>query len=544
MFVSVNRSLKAKAAAGKKRASVSRESSSESGGGTSALQSVPKPLGETTERQALSFFFSEFVALPRHQDTARGFIEYLLPIYSDARRNSPLLDATAAAALAALSHKRRSQQLMVHSHMHYGKAVTALQEAIGDPNIAKSNETLMSIMILGLFEAMTATESSLFEWGHHADGATALVQYRGSEEMLAEPMSRKMYWAVRGQALYNNIIKNEALEPHLDFEQLWAEPVELPRENHAIKLTALCVRIPALRAAAFKWLRAPMSGSVAIKCLDIIGHCKVMDQLLAAWAFEAPSIWSPRSVGSVEGIITDPQDTFLYPGSLDSYYDLWTSSIWNTYRIMRTICQNIIINCLERLYPAEDLFSVPEYETAATIIQSMTNSVCASVPYNLGHPMPLFDEAEAGGPRSAAFTRDDTRQPRYRPEDPAADRAVKTLGAYWILLPLFFGAASITLPETQRAWLRGRLIYIAKTHGTGQAQVLADLTPVSIHPKRQGSVMDFCPPAYVPYPDVFELMASPSFRNLEAIAELQAQTVEARLFRAWRTGFLKRLLDM
>jgi hypothetical protein len=401
----------------------------------------------------------------------------------------------------------------------------------------------MSIMVMGLFEAITASEESLFEWGHHADGAAALTQYRGVDEMLADPMSRKLYWSVRSQAVFSNIIKSEPLEPYLDWETLWLEPLDLPQDTPGVKLTALSSRVPALRAAAAKWFRHPMSGMVAMKCVDIIGNAKVLDQLLASWAFEVPSAWRPRVVGNVEGDLLNPEESFLYPGDLESHYDLWVGTLWNSWRTERVICNMLIVNGLERLLPIAQLHECPEYQSAVTIIQNMVDGLCASIPYHLGHPMPHFEEAERFHPFGVEqMSLDDSDRPRYRAEPADTERSVKTLGAYYLLLPLLFCYSTPTLPETQRAWLRGRLVHIGSHHGS--AKVLAELSPTNIRNGRIETVTDYAPPPYEPYPDVFEFVHSPSFRSLEAIAELQATTAEARVFRAWRAGFVERLLDM
>ena len=544
MFISENRSLKAKAAGKKKRIAISARSSSGSEIESSA-STIPGSISEPIERQALAFFFAEFVCVPRHQESCRGYIEYLLPLYTQARKGSPLFDATSAAAMAAFSRKKGARRLALHAHIYYGRAVNALQESVADPELARSNETLISIMVLGLFETMVASEDSLHEWGHHADGAHALVEYRG-QDMFADSLSRKLYWAVRSQAAMNYVIKCEPLEPFLDWESLWKESVQLPNENHAIKFTALSTRIPALRAAAIKWLRAPMSGEAALKIVDLMGNAKVLDSQMAAWSFDTPNTWRPRVISTVEGELMDVLNSPVYPGNIDCYADLWISQLWNQWRSMRMVLQGIIVCSLERLFPPSQLLLVPEHQQAVTILASMADGLCASVPYHLGHAMPSFAEAEDAMhvDKMAGLSRDDSCLPRFRPEPKHDDNETKSIGAYYLMWPLFVAYGVITLPEQQREWLRGRLLHIGEVYKAGQAQVLGQLHRPSNREGRIETETDYCPPPWEPYPELGGILRSRSFRNVEAIADLQASTPEARLYRRWRQDFIRRLLAL
>jgi hypothetical protein len=390
---------------------------------------------------------------------------------------------------------------------------------------------------------MVASENTLYEWGHHADGAAALVGYRG-EEMFNDALSRKLYWTVKSQAVINNVIKAEPLEPFMDWENLWKRDIVIPNENHAIKLTTLCTRIPALRAAGMKWLQAPMSGECALKVIDLMGHAKVLDQLLAGWAFDTPTSWKPRVVGTVEGEMENPQEAEVWPGNLESYSDLWVAAIWNQWRSMRIVLQSIVVNCCERLFQPTQLHRVPEYQHAASVLAAMVDAVCASVPYHMGHPMPAFDEWETAlAERMDGVTRDDADLPKHRPDPSNTDRSVKALGAYYLMWPMYMACSVITISQAQRQWLQGRLRHIGKQYAAGQANVLANLHAY-LPGIREDTLNDYRPPPFEPYPELGDILRSRGFRNVEAIADLQATTAEAKLYRRWREDFLRRLIAL
>lgn len=85
-----------------------------------------------------------------------GYLELLPCVYSATASNSALVLATQA--LAAIFHGawtntdcKRDAENRTAGTM-FGKALLATQQAISDPNQSKSDETLMAVLILRLYE--------------------------------------------------------------------------------------------------------------------------------------------------------------------------------------------------------------------------------------------------------------------------------------------------------------------------------------------------------------------------------------------------------
>lgn len=104
------------------------------------------------EQQAICAFFLDFVLLPHHPDTIQGHLEHLLPLYANTSVDSPLSLATSSVALmiSGGSPSRRNDQQL--GRKSFGKALQKTRAAIRNPTESRKDETLMAVLLLGLFE--------------------------------------------------------------------------------------------------------------------------------------------------------------------------------------------------------------------------------------------------------------------------------------------------------------------------------------------------------------------------------------------------------
>lgn len=118
----------------------------------SSTEPVPRMFNDFPEQQAICAFFLDFVLLPRHPDSIEGHLEHLLPLYANTGADSPLSLATSAVALMVSggSPTRRNDQQL--GRTIFGKALRKTSAAIRNPAESKKDETLMAVLLLGLFE--------------------------------------------------------------------------------------------------------------------------------------------------------------------------------------------------------------------------------------------------------------------------------------------------------------------------------------------------------------------------------------------------------
>ncbi len=113
---------------------------------------VSKTLTVPLEERARNHFLSNFVLIAQ-QGTTRGFLEYIIPLLnSEGFEGSPFPVAFNAVALAALGNRPGSRQLLVPAVEQYNKAIREVNTALRDPFAQRTDQTLASVILLGLFE--------------------------------------------------------------------------------------------------------------------------------------------------------------------------------------------------------------------------------------------------------------------------------------------------------------------------------------------------------------------------------------------------------
>lgn len=121
-------------------------------GSSAEKPSLPSNLSQSDESEAISFFFRNFVMLPRETESIRGYLEHLVPLYNQASPSSVLHAATQAVALCTLGAYPNRSHMLQKARRKYGDTLQRVKIALSDPVQAKSDETLLAIMMCALYE--------------------------------------------------------------------------------------------------------------------------------------------------------------------------------------------------------------------------------------------------------------------------------------------------------------------------------------------------------------------------------------------------------
>jgi len=106
---------------------------------------VRNPVQDITS-QAINFFLSSFVEA--------SHFEYLRQVYDPVSDQGPLTATTQSAAIASLAVQLREPRLMHVARKRYSNALALTNVALRCPEDAVQNSTLISVLLLGLFEAL------------------------------------------------------------------------------------------------------------------------------------------------------------------------------------------------------------------------------------------------------------------------------------------------------------------------------------------------------------------------------------------------------
>lgn len=113
---------------------------------------LPRSFHDTPEQQAVNAFFSNYILIPRHPFSERGYLECLLPLYQNTRHDSLLSLATVAMALAIQGTSPPNKHCRVLSQDYLGKALIKTGKAIRDPIESLKDETLIAVLLLSFYE--------------------------------------------------------------------------------------------------------------------------------------------------------------------------------------------------------------------------------------------------------------------------------------------------------------------------------------------------------------------------------------------------------
>lgn len=136
------------------------------------------------DTKASCHFVSNFVLIP-HQGSTRGFMDYLIPLLRTESLDSHLQHAFNACALASLGNRVMSDgvKFQERAYAEYTKALAGTNAALRHPEASKSDGTLAAVLMLGMFENITAKQMGDFAWGSHVEGAIQIVRARGRKQL-------------------------------------------------------------------------------------------------------------------------------------------------------------------------------------------------------------------------------------------------------------------------------------------------------------------------------------------------------------------------
>lgn len=130
----------------------------------------------TPEHISLSFFMQSYAPY--------SLFDYLPELYKlGPAFGESIEEAVLVPSIALLSYQVKDPALYRLAYARYSKLVKKTQQALIAVERATSDSTLVSVLCLALFEAMSLRENQdMANWNAHINGAAALLELRGSRQ--------------------------------------------------------------------------------------------------------------------------------------------------------------------------------------------------------------------------------------------------------------------------------------------------------------------------------------------------------------------------
>lgn len=181
---------------------------------TIALRNLPIPL----EYEATCYFFHNFVCDdPSSRYSTNAYAQMMPTLYRQDSSFGVLPKIVDAIGLAGISNVKHSPKLMAAAGRKYAGVLRAINASIQDSTKATTDQTLIAVILLGLFEVLPYSEyfllfplltaaqtvtcsdpESMRSWANHVKGATAIARLRGTDQ-LRTVTGRKIFISLRGQ---------------------------------------------------------------------------------------------------------------------------------------------------------------------------------------------------------------------------------------------------------------------------------------------------------------------------------------------------------
>ena len=178
-----------------------------------------------------------------------------------------------------------------------------------------------------------------------------------------------------------------------------------------------------------------------------------LDRAFSAWEETREKSSHPSTVFHIE----DNHDLSrchvgLWPGKVDTYFDLYTSAVWNIYRASRLLLVDLILRLSNALNDGRS----PDAENEITA--SLIDGMLASIPFHLAEDLHSFSRE--------MHTSTLIRNP---------GRAV---GGLLLMHSISITSRLENVNYTTREYLKRCLLWIAENMGIGQAAILAQVSSI------------------------------------------------------------------
>ncbi|KAM4065043.1 fungal specific transcription factor [Hirsutella rhossiliensis] len=419
---------------------------------------IPSLLRPPLKDVASCHFISNYVLIPRQGFTAtRGWLEFVLPLLKQEPPIPHFKHAFNACAMASLNNRVGTGNDFERQALgHYTKALATTFTALRDPDMVKQDATLASILLLSLFESITAKSLGMFAWSSHVEGAIELVKTRGPEQLKTKT-GMDLFAAVRIQMIIHSLSTGKA--PSLGIEWWANDPV---CNGHTAEFQQLSGRTGLLRNEVNSLLGTLARTPENTKLMkEFIRRCRALDKEVVDWLQGLPDIYRWKTVAWEDyNPKRDYAKAEAFPGRVDLYRDLWVVNMWNVMRCMRIVLASLIIRLTAWIISPADYRTTPEYAAISRTCGEAIADIIASIPYQLGWFSRRKDLHVAEQLSGFACGEDNTN---------------KSLAGFFAIWPLVCVQGQDYLTDLQRVWVKGRLKCIANELGVRYADMLSQL---------------------------------------------------------------------
>lgn len=293
--------------------------------------------------------------------------DYLTDIYS---KEPSLLAPVQAASMAMTANKLKDIRLLAAARRLYATALSDTNIALRHPYTAVQDSTLVSVILLGLFEALACQISGISNnWAKHTAGAVSLLRLRG-EVQFTSKLGRRLFDQICSVLCFDTMVR------------------KVPMPSHLLDLvsTARILHFETAKTAFVELVAKIASSPCVLWDDDLQPEARVtkaimLDRSLMQFTRDLPVDYQYEELlVSHEG----PKSGWeAYGHTIHQYQHHHAARMWNACMVLRIKLQSVVHKTLSQLPPTE--FPRPEdwmtaLKQAEKEIAEAAAGICANVP--------------------------------------------------------------------------------------------------------------------------------------------------------------------
>ena len=370
-------------------------------------------LTPTCQERGTAYFFSRYVTID--ENTCHQRFDFVYDVWKPGsllpeRQVDGVLASMTAVGLMGLANMTRSSELMEDARKSYGTALRLTNYALKNPAEAIKDTTMLSVLILGLFEMMTEnTPRTAQAFQEHVNGAAALAKLRGVNQFRTAA-GMKMFLMLTQRVMISCIQR------------------ELPMPETLIKLRTemgkfLDANDPTWQIAnpiyQVLQIRYDIKSGALTDPEVIIGRLVGIEDEFEKLVGRFPKSWHYKSFR------VPRQHPAIFGDLCHLYPSMWHATIWNGIRTVRLLVLETIMAEIHKdsESPSPRLMSdwyTEVFASSKDKVERMIEAINASVPQHLGLLNNSKGQLENLTPTTTPISSVEVRQTPSPPTSPSS----------------------------------------------------------------------------------------------------------------------------
>lgn len=366
--------------------------------GTAAGGLAARQPGDAPDDLALAYFMNVYAP--------SATFNYLPGVSDEILGSENLRRALLAPSLLMLSQNHQIPEFQSLSQHYYTMALRSTNLALSSPQLATLDGTLLSVLLLGFFEALSFRgRQTPTSWNAHTRGSVELLRLRGHRQF-GSPLGRRLFLHASSNIKADCAQRCASTPPGLDSLLEGLMKLMGPADR-SIQLAIVLEKFSNLRA-----------NSHSLPVVKRLRKAREVDGDLAAILHQLSTV-QPFDTIDAKPL---PGVTVAYEDSAHRYEHMGTARVWNIVRIIRlfvleTVNEIISWPGLEKEVSFADRTKIQEYtkSAGASMISGILNSVPMLLDWSedpaiaarfLIFPLTGIAMSALASPRAVQFARD------------------------------------------------------------------------------------------------------------------------------------------